>query len=44
MELGIGVGWLEEEFGVLGIPWERRGARTDEYVAAEGRPTGSVGR
>ncbi|KIE49698.1 MAG: oxidoreductase [marine actinobacterium MedAcidi-G2B] len=32
-ELGIGVGWLKEEFEALGVPWERRGARTDEYVA-----------
>ena len=30
--LGIGVGWLREEFDALGIPFERRGARTDEYV------------
>ena len=34
VEFGIGVGWLREEFDALGIPWERRGARTDEYVAA----------
>ena len=34
VELGIGVGWMEEEFRALGIPWERRGARTDEYLAA----------
>lgn len=34
VELGIGVGWLREEFDALGVPWERRGARTDEYVAA----------
>jgi probable F420-dependent oxidoreductase len=34
VELGIGVGWLEEEFDALGVPWQRRGARTDEYVAA----------
>jgi len=34
VELGIGVGWLEEEFQALGVPWQRRGARTDEYVAA----------
>jgi len=34
VELGIGVGWLKEEFEALGVPWERRGARTDEYVAA----------
>ncbi len=32
LELGIGVGWLREEFDALGIPFERRGARTDEYV------------
>ena len=25
---------LEEEFQALGIPWARRGARNDEYVAA----------
>lgn len=34
VELGIGVGWMREEFDALGIPWERRGARTDEYLAA----------
>ncbi len=34
VELGLGVGWLKEEFDALGVPWERRGARTDEYVAA----------
>jgi probable F420-dependent oxidoreductase len=34
VELGLGVGWMREEFEALGIPWERRGARTDEYVAA----------
>jgi len=33
-ELGIGVGWLKEEFEALGVPWERRGARNDEYIAA----------
>jgi len=32
LQLGIGVGWLEEEFDALGVPWPRRGARTDEYV------------
>ena len=32
--LGIGVGWLREEFDAIGVPFERRGARTDEYVAA----------
>ncbi len=34
IELGIGVGWLKEEFEALGIPFERRGKRADEYVAA----------
>ena len=34
VSLGIGVGWLREEFDALGVPFERRGARTDEYVLA----------
>ena len=29
VDFGIGVGWLEEEFDVLNVPWERRGRRTD---------------
>src|SRR5881409_1348680 len=32
--LGIGMGWLAEEFATLGVPFEDRGPRTDEYVAA----------
>ena len=32
--LGIGVGWLEEEFDAIGVPFGERGKRTDEYVAA----------
>jgi probable F420-dependent oxidoreductase len=32
VELGIGIGWLKEEFEALGIPWERRGPRTEEYM------------
>jgi probable F420-dependent oxidoreductase len=31
---GIGVGWARQEFEVLGLPFERRGAMTDDYVAA----------
>lgn len=31
---GVGIGWLEEEFQALGIPWARRGARAGETVAA----------
>lgn len=30
--LGIGVGWLKEEFDALGVPFEERGRRTDEYI------------
>ena len=34
VELGIGVGWMKEEFDALDVPWEHRGKRNDEYVAA----------
>jgi probable F420-dependent oxidoreductase len=34
IELGIGVGWLKEEFEALGVPFEKRGQRSDEYIAA----------
>jgi probable F420-dependent oxidoreductase len=32
--LGVGVGWMKEEFAALGVPFNERGARTDEYIAA----------
>jgi probable F420-dependent oxidoreductase len=32
--LGIGVGWLREEFEALGVPFAERGARTEEYMHA----------
>jgi probable F420-dependent oxidoreductase len=31
--LGVGIGWLEEEFRALGASFEERGAQTDEYLA-----------
>jgi probable F420-dependent oxidoreductase len=34
VSLGVGVGWLAEEFAALGIPFAERAARTDETVAA----------
>jgi probable F420-dependent oxidoreductase len=34
LTLGVGVGWAKEEFAALGVPFERRAARTAEYVAA----------
>ena len=30
--LGVGIGWLKEEFTALGVPFERRGARFDDYM------------
>jgi len=32
--LGAGIGWLQEEFNAMGVPFERRGARYDDYVVA----------
>jgi len=32
VDFGIGVGWQREEFEALQVPWERRGARGDEYI------------
>jgi len=32
--LGVGIGWLREEFAALGVPFERRGARFDAYLQA----------
>jgi probable F420-dependent oxidoreductase len=31
---GIGVGYLEAEFDALGVPFENKGQRTDEYLEA----------
>jgi len=32
--LGVGIGWLAEEFKAMGVPFERRGARHDDYAEA----------
>jgi probable F420-dependent oxidoreductase len=32
--LGVGIGWLREEFEAVGVPFEKRGARFDDYVTA----------
>ena len=31
--LGVGVGWMAEEFDALGMPFDHRGARADEQLA-----------
>jgi probable F420-dependent oxidoreductase len=40
--LGVGIGWLEEEFRALGIPWERRALRTRECIEAMRRLWGDA--
>lgn len=30
--LGVGAGWMREEFDLLHVPFEKRGARTSEYI------------
>lgn len=32
LRFGVGVGWLEEEFNALGVKFENRGVRADEYI------------
>ena len=32
--LGLGIGWLREEFAAIGVPFERRGKRSNEYLEA----------
>ena len=32
LDLGVGVGWLAEEFQALGVPFERRGERCRSYL------------
>jgi probable F420-dependent oxidoreductase len=34
VRLGVGAGWLAEEFAALGVPFEDRGKRLDAYVEA----------
>lgn len=32
--LGVGVGWLREEFEAIGVPFDERAARTDDHIEA----------
>jgi probable F420-dependent oxidoreductase len=48
LRLGIGAGWLEEEFEALNVPFADRGSRFEEWVALlrgcwTGRPTAFSG-
>jgi probable F420-dependent oxidoreductase len=33
LSLGVGAGWLEEEFDALNVPFDTRGSRLEEWVA-----------
>lgn len=32
--LGLGIGWLEEEYDAMGVPFKERGKRNDDYLEA----------
>ena len=32
LTVGLGIGWMPHEYAVAGVPFERRGARMDEYL------------
>jgi probable F420-dependent oxidoreductase len=32
LTVGLGMGWMPEEYAAAGVPYERRGARMDEYL------------
>jgi probable F420-dependent oxidoreductase len=32
LDIGVGVGWLREEFDALGVPFNQRGSRMDESI------------
>jgi probable F420-dependent oxidoreductase len=34
VDFGVGIGWLREEFEAVAMPFEDRGARADEHLAA----------
>ncbi len=34
LELGVGIGWLAEEFQAIGVPFDERVDRTEEYISA----------
>jgi probable F420-dependent oxidoreductase len=34
LDVGVSLGWSEDEYAAAGVPWTRRGARQEEYIRA----------
>jgi probable F420-dependent oxidoreductase len=34
LDLGVGLGWMREEYAAVGVPYARRGARAEEFLRA----------
>ena len=34
LDVGLGIGWSKTEYAAVGVPFERRGARAEEFLAA----------
>jgi probable F420-dependent oxidoreductase len=34
LDVGLGIGWMREEYAAAGVPYRRRGARAEEFIAA----------
>ncbi|HZD03084.1 MAG TPA: LLM class F420-dependent oxidoreductase [Actinomycetes bacterium] len=34
LDVGLGIGWMREEYIAVGAPYRRRGARAEEFIAA----------
>ena len=34
LDYGVGIGWMKEEYEAVGVPWEGRADRADEYIQA----------
>ncbi len=34
LDVGLGLGWMPQEYATVGVPYRRRGARGEEFIAA----------
>jgi probable F420-dependent oxidoreductase len=34
LDVGLGLGWMPQEYAAVGVPYRRRGARGEEFIAA----------